>query len=108
MVGIKDVAKQAGVSVSTVSNVLNGRVNQMRKETLERIEKCIKELHYLPNRSAQQLKSGNVKMLGVLIPSFMNPNFASLVNILEKIARETYGYQIILGNTNRQEQYFHG
>ena len=103
MVGIKDVAKQAGVSVSTVSNVLNGRVNQMRKETLERIEKCIKELHYLPNRSAQQLKSGNVKMFGVLIPSFMNPNFASLVNILEKIARETYGYQIILGNTNRQD-----
>ncbi|WP_281757918.1 LacI family DNA-binding transcriptional regulator [Succinatimonas hippei] len=104
MVGIKDVAKQAGVSVSTVSNVLNGRVNQMRKETLERIEQCIKDLHYLPNRSAQQLKSGQVKMFGVLIPSFMNPNFASLVNILERIAREKYGYQIILGNTNRQDE----
>ena len=104
MVGIKDVAKKAGVSVSTVSNVLNGRTDQMRKETLERIEQCIKDLHYRPNRSAQQLKSGQVKMIGVLIPSFMNPNFAALVNILEKTAREQYGYQIMIGNTNRQDE----
>lgn len=104
MVGIKDVAKKAGVSVSTVSNVINGRTNQMRKETLERIEQCIKDLHYLPNKSAQQLKSGQVKMIGVLIPSFMNPNFAALVNILEKIAKENYGYQIMIGNTNRQDK----
>lgn len=104
MVGIKDVAKKAGVSVSTVSNVLNGRTDQMRKETLERIKKCIEDLHYRPNRSAQQLKSGQVKMIGVLIPSFMNPNFAALVNILEKTAREQYGYQIMIGNTNRQDE----
>lgn len=103
MVGIKDVAKKAGVSVSTVSNVINGRTNQMSKETLERIEQCIKDLHYLPNKSAQQLKSGQVKVIGVLIPSFMNPNFAMLINILEKIAREDYGYHIMIGNTNRQD-----
>ena len=104
MVSIRDVAKKSGFSVSTVSNVINGRVDQMSKSTLERIETCIKELGYRPNRSAQQLKSGHVKMIGVLVPSIMNPNFAILVNELEEIARQKYGYQIILGNTNRQDQ----
>ena len=104
MTGIKDVAAKAGVSASTVSNVLNGRADKMSEETQRKVLEAVRELNYLPNKSAQQLKSGRVKMVGVLIPSIMNPNFATLVNFLEKLAKDEYGYQIILGNTNRQEQ----
>ena len=103
MVDIRDVAKHAGVSVSTVSNVLNGRIDQMRKETLKRIEESIKVLKYHPNKLAQQLKTGHVKMLGILVPSIMNPNFAALVNSIESIAKEKYGYQVLLANTSRQD-----
>lgn len=104
MVDIRDVAKHAGVSVSTVSNVLNGRIDQMRKETLKRIEESIKVLKYHPNKLAQQLKTGHVKMLGILVPSIMNPNFAALVNNIESIAKEKYGYQVLLANTSRQDK----
>lgn len=104
MVDIRDVAKHAGVSVSTVSNVLNGRIDQMRKETLKRIEESIKVLKYHPNKLAQQLKTGHVKMLGILVPSIMNPNFAALVNSIESIAKEKYGYQVLLANTSRQDK----
>ena len=104
MVDIRDVAKHAGVSVSTVSNVLNGRIDQMRKDTLKRIEECIKVLKYHPNKLAQQLKTGHVKMLGILVPSIMNPNFAALVNNIESIAKEKYGYQVLLANTSRQDK----
>lgn len=104
MVDIRDVAKHAGVSVSTVSNVLNGRIDQMRKETLNRIEESIKKLKYHPNKLAQQLKTGHVKMIGILVPSIMNPNFAALVNNIESIAKEKYGYQVLLANTSRQDK----
>lgn len=104
MAGIKDVAARAGVSASTVSNVLNGRADKMTEETRSKVLQAVKDLNYLPNKSAQQLKSGRVKMIGVLIPSIMNPNLATLVNALEKQAKDQYGYQIILGNTNRQER----
>ena len=71
----------------------------MTEETKRKVLQAVKELNYLPNKSAQQLKSGRVKMIGVLIPSIMNPNLATLVNALEKQAKDQYGYQIILGNT---------
>ena len=61
---IADVARKAGVSVSTISNVLNGRVDRMSSETLMRVEAAIAALDYRPNRAAQQLKTGQTPMLG--------------------------------------------
>lgn len=101
MANIRDVAKHAGVSVSTVSNVLNGRTDQMREETLARIQQSMQTLNYFPNRVAQQLKTGQAKMIGLLVPSIVNPSFASLVREVDLAAKKRF-YRVLIGNTYRQ------
>lgn len=102
MANIRDVAAQAGVSVSSVSNVLNGRTNQMRVATRIRIEQAMEALNYQPNRIAQQLKTGLVRMFGLLVPSIVNPSFSALAREVDLAARE-HNYRVLLGNTYRQD-----
>ena len=71
---IQDVAREAGVSVSTISNVLNGRTDRMRPDTLQRVEAAIAALDYRPNRAARQLKTGQTPMLGLLVPEHRQPD----------------------------------
>ena len=75
MATMSDVARRAGVSVSTVSNVLNGRTDRMRRETQQRVEAAIRALRFTPNKLAQQLKTGHTPLLGLLIPSMANPMY---------------------------------
>lgn len=102
MANIRDVAHLAGVSVSSVSNVLNGRSNQMRPETRLRIEQVMRELNYQPNRVAQQLKTGYARMIGLLVPSIVNPSFSALAREVD-LAAKAHRYRVLLGNTYRQE-----
>lgn len=97
---IADVAKLANVSVSTVSNVLNGRTNRMRPETLQRVNEAVKALGYQPNVIARSLKTGRSPMLGVLVPSIASPFFAVLASEMERVAL-AHGYRMLLGNTHR-------
>lgn len=104
MATIQDVARHAGVSVSTISNALNGRTDRMRKETLERILQAIEILNYRPSAAARQLKTGHAPVLGLLVPSITNPMYAVLAQEIETIAKKEYGYRILLGNTYRQQE----
>ncbi|MGC3964684.1 MAG: LacI family DNA-binding transcriptional regulator [Rhodocyclaceae bacterium] len=102
MTRIQDVARRAAVSVTSVSNAINGRTDQMRKETLERIEAAIAELGFRPSHAARQLKTGHTAMLGLLVPSIANPSFAALARAVDVAAQKSYGYRVFLGNTYRQ------
>ncbi|WP_218508581.1 LacI family DNA-binding transcriptional regulator [Variovorax sp. dw_308] len=103
MSSIHDVANRAGVSTSTVSNVLNGRNDRMKSETLARVEAAIRELKYRPNTSARQLKTGHTPLLGVLVPSMANPMYGFIAREIETLAQERHGFRIMIGNTYRDQ-----
>lgn len=102
-VTIQDVAQKAHVSPSTVSNLLNGRTERMRPETLDRIKRAIDQLGYSPNRTARQLKTGHVEMIGVVVPSVANPFYGGFARRIEQEALK-HGYQILLGNSERDPE----
>jgi DNA-binding LacI/PurR family transcriptional regulator len=99
---IQDVAFRSGVSVTTVSNALNGRTDRMSQATLEKIQSAIAELNYRPSHAARQLKTGTIPVFGLLVPSIVNPMFAFFAREIEIAAKKKYGYRIFLGNTYRQ------
>jgi DNA-binding LacI/PurR family transcriptional regulator len=101
MTTIQDVAREAGVSVSTISNVLNGRTDRMRADTLQRVRAAIDTLDYRPSRAARQLKTGHTPMLGLLVPSIANPMYGYIAREIETAAQERYGHRVVLGNTYR-------
>lgn len=100
---IQDVAALANVSVSTVSNVLNGREARMRPETLARVKAAIAELGFRPNQSARMLKTGHMPMIGLMVPTIANPFFGVLARWVEEAARAR-GYGVLLCNTYRNPQ----
>ena len=103
MITIADVARHAGVSVSTISNVLNGRADRMRRDTLQRVEAAISALDFRPNRAARQLKTGHTPMLGLLVPSIANPMYGYIAREIETSAQERFGHRVVLGNTYRNK-----
>jgi DNA-binding LacI/PurR family transcriptional regulator len=98
---IGDVARDAGVSVSTVSHLLNGRTNRMRADTRLRIEASIARLQFRPSRVARLLKTGQTSLIGLLVPSIVNPSYGALARAVDQAARTPHGYRMILGNTHR-------
>jgi DNA-binding LacI/PurR family transcriptional regulator len=102
-VTITDVAQLAGVSPSTVSNLLNGRSQRMRPATQERIHNAIEELGYTPNQAARQLKTGHAPIIGLIVPSVANPFYGIFAQHVEAAALKN-GYQVLLGNSGRDPE----
>ena len=99
-VSLRDVARHAGVSPSTVSNVLNGRVGRMRAETSERVRQAVRDLGYAPNQLARQFRTGQVRTIGLIVPSVANPFWGFVALRVEQAASER-GYQVLLCNAER-------
>jgi LacI family transcriptional regulator len=98
-VSIKDVAKEAGVSISTVSRVVNNSayVNEKLKV---KVEKAIKKLNYNPNIIAQSLRKGKTKSIGFVIPDITNPFFPNIVKGVEDYLKKE-GYTLLLSNSDQ-------
>jgi len=101
MTTLKDVARAAGVSTATVSNVLNGR-KRFSPAVEERVWTAARGLGYFPNDSARTLRTGHSHTLGLIIPDLQNPFFPVLVRSIEHRARQL-GYTLLLVDIDNEE-----
>jgi LacI family transcriptional regulator len=99
---IKDVAKLAEVSTSTVSHVLN-KTRYVREDTRQRVNAAVRELNYRPSSIARSLKVQTTNTLGMLVTASRNPFFAEVVHAVERRCYER-GYTLFLCNTEGDVQ----
>lgn len=102
MATLKDIAKEAGVSIMTVSNVINGKHSKVSDQTIELIEELVKKYNYVPNLSARSLSKKSSKLIAVFINTyeptqnhFKDPYISELFGELESLIRQSGYYAII-------------
>lgn len=100
VVSIKEVAKRAGVSPGTVSNVFSGN-RAVKGELVRRVRAAAAELGYEPDRAASQLRAGKARIIGVLVPDLANPFFTGLIASLEAQVRDE-GFDIIVASSHEK------
>jgi len=108
---IKDVANKVGVSVATVSYVLNGK-KSISEATKQKVYEAMEELNYVPNISAQGLNSNSSRLIGVVVPQtengdklmFQNGFYSEVLGSIEYYARQR-GYHVIISATDTNESY---
>ena len=103
MASITDVAKFAGVSITTVSRVLNNSPHPVNPETRSRVQEAIKELNFVPNQLARALANEKTHLIGVIVGDGSDPYFANIVRGISSTAQEN-GYLTIICNTDRLPQ----
>ncbi|NIG57228.1 LacI family DNA-binding transcriptional regulator [Chitinophaga sp. Cy-1792] len=99
-ISIKDIAKQAGVSPTTVSFVLNGKAKEKRisDQVSKKIQKIAGKLKYKPNQLARGLRTGKTKTIGLIVEDIANSFFATLAKVVEDEADKS-GYKVLYGST---------
>lgn len=111
MIRIKDIADRAGVSPTTVSNVIHGKTGRVSKETIEKINKILKEMEYVPSISARMLANNSSGLIGVALGfgkkgnafSMEDPFVSAMLGNLEYQIREK-GYYMMLVSRHEQEE----
>ncbi len=102
-VTITDLAKKAGVSVTTVSQILNGKDARFSTKTIEKVKALQKDMGYIPDFNAQNLISKTGKTIGVLIPSLSNPFFAIFSAGIQNEARKEEYVPLVFASNNDRE-----
>lgn len=104
-VSLKDIAKMVGASPSTVSFILNGKASQMRisDELKNKVMLVAKKMGYQPNQVAVSLRTGQTKILGLLVEDISNNFFASLAKTIEDEA-EKFGYKVVYSSTENNSK----
>jgi LacI family transcriptional regulator len=96
-ISIKDIARYAGVAISTVSNVINNK-DLVTEKTRKKVLRTIDKLGYKPNILAQSLRTKRTKTVGVIVYDISNPFVAQIVKGMEEVAKKR-GYIMVLGCT---------
>ncbi len=101
---ISDIAKNLGVSVTTVSFILNGKAKEKRisEGLTKRVLDYVKKVGYKPNQLAQSLRTGQSKILGLIVEDISNPFFSNVAKYIERIAYDN-GYHIIYCSMDNDE-----
>jgi LacI family transcriptional regulator len=107
IISLRDIAKKAGVSVGTASNVLN-RPGIVAAETAKRVHQVMEEMGYNPNGYVKQMSAGHSRTLGLVVPNVSNPFFAEVARGVEDAAAKK-NYAVFLcnsGESNQREERF--
>src|SRR3989304_3694826 len=96
---IRDVASHAGVSVATVSRVVNNSLHKVHPATRQRVLRSVHRLSYHPNVMAQGLRRGTSHSIALIVPDISNPFYPAIARGAEDVARQ-HGYVLVLGNTD--------
>lgn len=99
---IKDVAREAGVSVATVSRVLNNK-GYVNEETRKRVSEAITKLNYKPNAVARSLFKKQSKTIALIVPDIKNPFFPEIARAIEDVMNDS-DYTLILCNSDENEE----
>lgn len=94
---IVSIAERAGVSIASVSRVLNGV--GARRDTVEKVERAAADLGYVPNAVARSLKGGRTRQLTFAMPDIGNPVYVAMVRAIQAVAK-TAGYRLLLHSTD--------
>lgn len=100
--GLKDVAARAGVSIKTVSNVVNGYLH-VAPDTRARVQDAIDALGYKPNVAARQLRSGRSGVIALALPELQSPYFAELAGLIVQAA-EQRSWTVLIDQTDGQAE----
>ena len=93
-----DIAQRAGVSVGTVSHVINGKVS-VREPVRQRVQQAIDEHGYQPNHLSRALRTNRTKLIGMIIPDITNPYFPAVVRGVEDVAFKA-SFRVLLCNAD--------
>ncbi|KAF1299095.1 alanine racemase [Enterococcus sp. JM4C] len=97
-VTIRDVAREANVSIATVSKALNG-LDVVKPKTIEKVTEAAKKLHYTPNLMGKQLKTKTTKMIGLYTHTTTGPYFNTLIEaIVEEAEKHQYGVNVVISS----------
>lgn len=98
---LSDIARLAGVSVTTASYVINGKAAQQRisSATVERVRAVVEAHGFTPNPQAAGLRSRHTRTLGFILPDLENPSYARIAKLLEQGARAR-GYQLLIASSD--------
>ncbi|WP_120996804.1 catabolite repressor/activator [Stutzerimonas urumqiensis] len=98
---LTDIARLAGVSVTTASYVVNGQAARRRisQATVDRVLEIVRQQGYQPDQQAAGLRRGQSRTLGFIVPDLENPSYARLAKCLERMARQR-GYQLLIASSD--------
>jgi LacI family transcriptional regulator len=104
-VNIRDIAAKTGLSITTVSRILNGKAEQYRisKSSFQKVTETAKELNYIPNLFAANLRTGKSRTIALIVPSLSNPFFADLAGTINAEVRK-FGYVTMISDSDENQE----